>query len=421
MGRGEVVFRLLWREVAMTPEQQLEILTRGAVDVVSREELLEKLRRGKPLRIKYGADPSAPDLHLGHSVPLWRLRRFQDLGHTIVFIIGDFTGRIGDPSGRSRTRPMLSEGEVKANAATYAAQVGKILDISRCEIVYNSEWFSKMGADGLLRLAAHYTVARMLERDDFANRMAAEAPIAIVELLYPLIQAYDSVMVRADVEIGGTDQLFNMLVGRDIMRAHDMEPQVVMTWPLLVGTDGHEKMSKSLGNYIGVTDPPNEMFGKLMSIPDDLLPQYLELLVEMPPEEIARLQGDMAAGKVNPRDVKDEMARRVVALYHGEEAAQQASEEFRRVFSQRELPSEMPEIAVSADDLVNGKIWLVRLITTAGFASSNSEARRLIRQGAVSINDATIADENAEVEVRAGDVVRVGKRRFGRIVVRPKA
>lgn len=405
----------------MTPKQQLEILTRGAVDVVSREELLEKLRRGKPLRIKYGADPSAPDLHLGHSVPLWRLRRFQDLGHTIVFIIGDFTGRIGDPSGRSRTRPMLSEEEVRANAATYAAQVGKILDISRCEIVYNSEWFSKMGAEGLLRLAAHYTVARMLERDDFAKRMTAEAPIAIVELLYPLIQAYDSVMVRADVEIGGTDQLFNMLVGRDIMRAYDMEPQVVMTWPLLVGTDGHEKMSKSLGNYIGVTDPPNEMFGKLMSIPDDLLPQYLELLVEMPPDEIAQLQEEMAAGAVNPRDVKDDMARRIVALYHGQEAARQASEEFRRVFSQRELPSEMPEIAVSAEELAGGKIWLVRLITTAGFAPSNSEARRLIRQGAVSINDVTITDENAEVEVRTGDVLRVGKRRFGRVILRPKA
>ncbi|MCX7597642.1 MAG: tyrosine--tRNA ligase [Armatimonadetes bacterium] len=403
----------------MTPEQQLETLTRGAVDVVSREELLEKLRRGKPLRIKYGADPSAPDLHLGHSVPLWRLRRFQDLGHTIVFIIGDFTGRIGDPSGRSRTRPMLSEEEVRANAATYAAQVGKILDISRCEIVYNSQWFSEMAADGLLRLAARYTVARMLERDDFAKRMGAEAPVAIVELLYPLIQAYDSVMVRADVEVGGTDQLFNMLVGRDIMRAYDMEPQVVMTWPLLVGTDGHEKMSKSLGNYIGVTDPPGEMFGKLMSIPDALLPQYLELLVEMPAEEIAQLQQDMAAGAVNPRDIKDEMARRIVALYHGEEAAQQASEEFRRVFSQRELPSDMPEIAVSAGDLVSGKIWLVRLTTVAGFAPSNSEARRLIRQGAVSINDQIITDENAEVEVRTGDVLRVGKRRFGRITVKP--
>jgi len=418
VGRGEAVFSVLAGEVAMTAEEQLEVLTRGAVDVVSREELLEKLRRGTPLRIKYGADPSAPDLHLGHSVPLWRLRRFQEMGHTIVFIIGDFTGRIGDPSGRSRTRPMLSEEQVRANAATYAAQVGKILDISRCEIVYNSEWFASMGAEGLLRLAAHYTVARMLERDDFAKRMAAEVPIAIVELLYPLIQAYDSVQVKADVEVGGTDQLFNMLVGRDIMRAYDMEPQVVITWPLLVGTDGHEKMSKSLGNYIGVTDPPGEMFGKLMSIPDDLLPQYLELLVEMRPEEIARLQQEMAAGLFNPRDVKDDMARRVVALYHGEEAARQASEEFRRVFSQRELPSQMPEIVVSSEDLADGRIWLVRLMTSAGFASSNSEARRLIRQGAVSVNDRTITDENAELEVRTGDVLRVGKRRFGRITIK---
>ncbi len=403
----------------MSPEEQLELLTRDAVDVVSREELLEKLKSGRPLRVKYGADPSAPDLHLGHSVPLWRLRRFQDLGHTIVFLIGDFTGRIGDPSGRSKTRPMLSEEQVKANAATYAAQVGRFLDISKCEIVYNSEWFSRMGAEGLLRVAARYTVARMLERDDFAKRMAAEQPIAVVEMLYPLVQAYDSVAVRADVEIGGTDQLFNFLVGRDIMRAFDMEPQVVMTWPLLVGLDGREKMSKSLGNYVGVTEPPGEMFGKLMSISDALLPQYMELLLGASREEVARAEQDMATGAVNPRDLKDRMARGVVALYHGEAAAEEAAEEFRRVFSQRELPSEMPEVRVRAEEMTEGRVWPVRLVVAAGFAASNSEARRLLRQGAVSINDQTLADEEASVEVKTGDVLRVGKRRFGRILVEP--
>ncbi len=399
----------------MSPEQQLELLTRDAVDVVSREELLEKLRRGKPLRIKYGADPSAPDLHLGHSVPLWRLRRFQELGHHIIFIIGDFTGRIGDPSGRSKTRPMLSEEEIRRNAQTYAEQVGKILDLSKCEIVYNSQWFKEMGAEGLLKLTSHYTVARMLERDDFAKRMAEGNPITILELLYPLIQAYDSVAVRADVEVGGTDQLFNLLVGRDIMRAYGLEPQVVITWPLLVGTDGHEKMSKSLGNYVGITEPPGEMFGKLMSIPDDILPQYLELLLEWPRERVEETVQRMRAGEVNPRDVKEEMAKHIVALYHGQEAAEKAAEEFRRVFSQRQLPSEMPEVEIGPEDMKDGRIWIVRLVTKAGLASSNSEARRLIRQGGVYLNDERVSDENAEIEVRDGDVVRVGRRRFARV------
>ena len=401
----------------MTPEEQLALLTRDAVDVVTKEELLEKLRRGKPLRIKYGADPSAPDLHLGHSVPLWRLRRFQELGHHIIFIIGDFTGRIGDPSGRSKTRPMLSEEQIRENAATYAQQVGKILDLDRCEILYNSQWFQDMGADDLLRLAAHYTVARMLERDDFAKRMQAPSPITILEMLYPLIQAYDSVAVRADVEVGGTDQLFNLLVGRDIMRAYGLEPQVVMTWPLLVGTDGKEKMSKSLGNYVGITEPPEEMFGKLMSIPDDALPQYIELLLEWPKEKVAETVEKMKSGELNPRDVKDEMAQHVVALYHGEEAARRASEEFRRVFSQQQLPSDMPEVVIASEDMSDGKIWIVRLVRKAGFASSNSEARRFVRQGAVRINDEQIRDENAEISVKTGDVLRVGRRRFARIVV----
>ncbi|MCD6350586.1 MAG: tyrosine--tRNA ligase [Armatimonadetes bacterium] len=401
----------------MTPEQQLDLLTRDAVDIISREELLEKLKRGQPLRIKYGADPSAPDLHLGHAVPLRRLRRFQELGHTIVFIIGDFTGRIGDPSGRSKTRPMLSEEQIQANAATYAEQVGKILDVSGCEIVFNSEWFGKMSAADLLRLASHYTVARMLERDDFAKRMAAETPITVLELLYPLVQGYDSVAVRADVEVGGTDQLFNLLVGRDIMRAYGLEPQVVLTWPLLVGTDGHEKMSKSLGNYVGITDEPKDMFGKLMSIPDSLLGQYLRLVLELPEEEVRAVEAAMEAGEKNPRDVKMDLAHQVVAEYHGEEAAQAAEEEFRRVFSQRQLPSEMPEVVLGAEDLEHGAIWIVRLVTKAGFASSNSEARRLVQQGGVRINDEPITDDKAQVTPKTGDILRVGRRRFARLVV----
>lgn len=402
----------------MTPEKQLELLTSDAVNMVLREELLEKLKRGRPLRVKYGADPSAPDLHLGHSVPLRRLRKFQELGHRIVFIIGDFTGRIGDPSGRSKTRPMLSEEQIRANAKTYAEQVGKILDVSQCEIAYNSEWFGKMDAADLLRLTSHYTVARMLERDDFAKRLAEESPIAVLELLYPLVQGYDSVAVRADVEVGGTDQLFNLLVGRDIMRAYGLEPQVVLTWPLLVGIDGTEKMSKSLGNYVGIAESPGEMFGKLMSIPDDLLPQYLQLLLEWPAEKVREALEAVEAGQVNPRDLKDEMAREIVATYHGEDAAQEASEEFRRVFSQRELPSEMPDVEVAAEDLTNGAIWIIKLVRAAGFAPSNSEARRLVRQGGVRINDEPIKDDTASVVVKTGDVLKVGRRRFGRIVIK---
>jgi len=399
----------------MTPEQQLEYLSQGAVDVVNPEELLARLREGRPLRIKYGADPSAPDLHLGHSVPLRRLRRFQDLGHTIVFIIGDFTGRIGDPSGRSKTRPLLTEEQIRANAQTYAEQVGRLLDVSRCEIHYNSEWFAPMSAADLLVLASHYTIARMLERDDFHLRMLRGIPISMLETLYPLVQAYDSVAVRADVEIGGTDQLFNFLVGRDIMRAYGLEPQVVMTWPLLVGLDGEEKMSKSLGNYVGITEPPGEMFGKLMSIPDALMPQYYRLLLDYTEEQAADLRAQLAAGDLHPREAKARLAEAITAQYHGPEAAAGARAEFDRVFSQGRLPSEMPELPLTPEDLSNDGIWIVALITRAGFAPSNSEARRLVRQGAVTLDGTAIRDENARVRPQTGQVLQVGKRRFARI------
>lgn len=399
----------------MTPEAQLEILSRNVVDFHSPNELLDKLREGRGLRIKYGADPSAPDLHLGHSVPLWRLRQFQDLGHTVVFIIGDFTGMIGDPSGRSKTRPMLTRAQVEANAKTYAEQLGRILDVDRVELRYNSEWFSGMGTAEFLAIASHYTVARMLERDDFALRMRDEVPISMLELMYPLVQAYDSVAVDADVEIGGTDQLFNFLVARDIMRAYGKTPQCVMTWPLLVGLDGKEKMSKSLGNYVGITDAPNDMFGKLMSIPDAAMPMYFRLLLDYSEQEATTLQAGMDEGSVNPRDLKAQLARAIVEKYYDAATAQAAEDEFSRVFAQRELPSDMPTVSVGAE-LNDGKAWIVRLVVAAGFAQTNGEARRLVRGGGVKLNDVVIGGEMDEVPVTDGDVLQVGKRRFARLV-----
>ncbi len=399
----------------MTPEEQLDYLVGDASEVHSREELLQKLTLDRPLRIKYGADPSAPDLHLGHSVPMQRLRRFQELGHQVIFIIGDFTGRIGDPSGRSRTRPMLSEEEIERNAATFAEQAGKILDIEACEILYNSEWLEELGTEGILGLASQYTVARMLERDDFGKRMANETPISIVEFLYPLMQAYDSVAVRADVEVGGTDQLFNFLVGRDIMRAYGMDPQVAATWTLLVGTDGTEKMSKSLGNYVGITEPPVEMFGKLMSISDELLPHYWALLTDEGFEGADRIDEALRHDELHPMDAKKDLAGRIVERYHGAEAARQARQEFEQVFSRGEKPTDMPEVEMPRCDLEDGRIWIVRLVRDCGGASSNAEARRLIRQGAVRVNDEKIQDETENVAISDGDIVQVGKRTFAKV------
>lgn len=400
----------------MTPEEQLDLLGFSAVDIHSREELLEKLKEGRPLRIKYGADPSAPDLHLGHSVPIWRLRQFQELGHTVVFIIGDFTGMIGDPSGKSKTRPMLTREQVEANAKTYAEQLGKILDVDKCEVRYNSEWFSKMSTAQFLALASHYTVARMLERDDFSLRMRDEVPISMLELMYPLVQAYDSVAIDSDVEIGGTDQLFNFLVARDIMRAYGKTPQCVMTWPLLVGTDGTDKMSKSLGNYVGITDEPNDMFGKLMSIPDAAMPQYYRLLLNRTEAELAAMQQAIDGGR-NPRDFKVELGRAVVEKYYDVAAGRAAAEEFDRVFSERQLPSDMPTVDLSGE-LQDGKIWVARLVVAAGFAQTNGEARRLVQQGGVKVNDRVIDDDKAQIAVAEGDVLQVGKRRFATLSIK---
>jgi len=402
----------------MSPERQLELLSQTAVDVERPEELLDKLRRRRPLRVKAGFDPSAPNIHLGHSIPMDVLKLFQDLGHTVVFIVGDFTARIGDPSGKLKSRPMLSEQAVERNAQTYFEQVGRILDVSKAEVRRNSEWLEKLDFAGVLRLTGSYTVARMLERDTFAQRMAADEPITITEMLYPLAQGYDSVAIDADVEIGGTDQLFNLLVARDVQRFYSQEPEVIMTFPLLVGLDGVEKMSSSLGNTVALTDPPGDMYGKLMSINDQAMLDYYRLLLRPPEIEIEDMRQRIEAREVNPRDIKARLAFQIAARYHGKPAAQRAQDEFDQVFAQGKLPSEMPEVSLGPQDLAKGGILLTRLITKAGLAASSSEARRLVEQGAVRLDDERLTDARAAVNPKSGAVLRVGRRRFARIVRR---
>lgn len=382
----------------------LETLTARCVDLISREELAGKLKEGRPLRVKYGADPSAPDLHLGHVVGLNKLREFQNAGHTVVFIIGDFTAMIGDPSGRSQTRKPLSREQVRANAETYQRQVFQVLDPARTEMRFNSEWLSPMGFEAVVRLAAQVTVAQMLAREDFSKRYAENAPISLVEFLYPLIQAYDSVMVKADVELGGTDQLFNLLLGRELQKQQGQAPQVVMTLPLLEGLDGVQKMSKSLGNYVGVTDAPQDMFGKIMSISDELMWRYFELVLCADAARIAEARAQ------HPRVAKDQLAQAVVARFHGAEAAAAASAEFARVFSQSQLPSDIPSITIAEPELA-----LPALLVQCKLAGSNGEAKRLIEQGAVRIDEERMADPRARVAIRPGMIVRAGKRGFARV------
>jgi len=402
-------------------ERQLEIISASAVDLVSRDELRRKLEnalsQNKPLRIKYGADPSAPDIHLGHVVGLKKLREFQDLGHTIVFIIGDFTAMIGDPTGRSETRKPLARDEVTANAKTYQEQVFRILDQAKTEVHFNSEWCAGMTFDNVLKLSARVTVAQMLARDDFQKRFRENHPISIVEFIYPIITGYDSVMVEADVELGGTDQLFNMLVGRDLQKSFGCEQQVVLTLPLLEGLDGVKKMSKSLGNYIGVNEPPKEMFGKIMSIPDELMWRYFSLVLCRTESEVAALRKEMETGTRHPRDVKDELARDVVATFYGKDAAKAASEEFSRVFSEHKLPDEIPIVNVPAADLKNGKMRIIALLVSAGLAESNSAARRLVQQGAVKIEGQKIMGVDTEIPVVDGNILQAGKRGIVRIKI----
>ncbi len=400
-------------------QRQWETIKRGTVEIIPEEELAAKLRRAlerdEPLRVKLGLDPTAPDIHLGHTVVLHKLRQFQELGHHIILILGDFTARIGDPSGRSEARRQLSEDEVMANVATYREQIGKILDLERTEVVFNSSWLAPLTFAEVVELAAKYTVARMLEREDFGRRYREGIPIGIHEFLYPLMQAYDSVAIRADVEIGGTDQKFNLLVGRDLQREFGQEPQVALLMPILEGIDGVQKMSKTLGNYIGITEPPREIYGKAMSIPDELIVRYFELVTPVGLEELREIKEGLAKGTLHPRDAKMRLARELVAMCHGPAEARAAEEEFVAVFRRGELPEEMPEVSLSPEDLHEGRIWLPRLLVKAQLVPSTSEGKRMVLQGAVRIDGERIDDPELSVPVRNGMVVQVGKRKFARI------
>ena len=407
--------KLQMDDVKARAYEQLRVLRRGAVEIISEEELLGKLERslrtGVPLRVKLGADPSAPDLHLGHTVVLRKLRQFQDLGHQVIFLIGDFTGMIGDPTGRSETRKPLSVEEIQANAETYKRQIFQILDQGRTEIRFNSEWLSRMDFAHVIRLAAQYTVARILERDDFQKRYREGRPIGVHEFLYPLAQGHDSVVLRADVELGGTDQKFNLLVGRELQRDHGQEPQVAIITPLLEGTDGVQKMSKSLGNYIGIEEPAKEVYGKTMSIPDALIVKYAELVAGMSPEAIAAMDEGLKLGTLHPRTAKAEVARKLVALYHGERAGEEATREFDRIFREKGLPDNINVFIVDEISAVD-VVWLIK---ESGGARSLSDARRLIRQGGVSLDGEVVRDEHAKMSVDQEHLLRVGKRFFRKV------
>ena len=391
----------------------LDELTRGAAEIIQADELKQRLAAGHPLRVKVGFDPTAPDLHLGHTVIINAMRRFQDAGHVAIFLIGDFTGMIGDPTGKNVTRKPLSEDEIRANAKTYAEQVFKILDRSATEVRFNSEWFGGMSAADMIRLASRYTVARMLERDDFENRYRSGQPIAVHEFLYPLVQGYDSVALKADIEMGGTDQKFNLLVGRHLQAQENQKPQIIITWPLLEGTDGIQKMSKSLGNYIGITDPPDEMFGKLMSISDDLMWRYFELLSFRPTAELAALKTAVADGR-NPRDVKFELGLELVDRFHGAGSGEQARETFIARFRQGEMPEDMPEKTLPAG--AEG-LGVAAALTACGLTASNSEAFRMIQQGAVKIDGQRVDDRGLALQAGFAGVLQVGKRKFVRLTL----
>lgn len=394
-------------------EEQMEVLRRGCVEIIDEAELRQRLASGRPLRVKAGFDPTAADLHLGHTVLLQKLRQFQQLGHRVIFLIGDFTARIGDPTGRSETRPVLQREAIEANARTYVEQVGKVLDLSRVEVRRNSEWLDALGSDGMLRLAARYTVARMLERDDFEKRYKAGRPIGVHEFLYPLIQGHDSVELEADVEIGGTDQKFNLLVGRDLQRGHGKVPQVVMTMPLLEGRDGQQKMSKSLGNAIGVCDPPVDMFGALMSISDELMLRYFELLSDVSVQQL----GEIRDGRVHPMEAKKSLAREIVARFHGAGEADAARGAFEARFQKRQVPDDVPRFAWTAGP---GMVPVFQLLHDCGLAASRGEARRLVEQGAVRIDGRKVTDPAEAVAAEGAPLLEVGKRRILRVEFGPE-
>lgn len=391
-------------------DQIISELKRGVEDVYSEADLVEKLKENRPLRIKLGADPTAPDIHLGHTVVLNKLRQFQNFGHEVIFLIGDFTATVGDPSGKNATRPPLSREDVLRNAETYKEQIFKILDPQKTKIVFNSDWLGELGTVGMIRLASNYTVARMLERDDFKKRFSNQQPIAIHEFIYPLLQGHDSVHLKADVELGGTDQTFNLLIGRELQKADGQKPQVAMTLPLLVGLDGEKKMSKSLGNYIGVTEAPSEMFGKIMSISDELMWDWYNLLSFRPLTEIAQLKADVANGK-NPRDVKILLAKEIIARFHDEAAADAAEQEFINRFQKGAIPDEMPEFTFE------GEMGLASLLKEAGLVPSTSEAIRAAQQGGVKIDGEKVEDVKQTAQ-KGTFVYQVGKRKFARITVK---
>ena len=399
--------------------EQLEAIIAGTQEILPEDELIKKLERsaatGKPLRVKMGFDPSAPDIHLGHAVGLRKLRTFQDLGHVVILIVGDYTGMVGDPSQRSDTRPRLTHEEVQQNAKTYLEQFFKIVKESQAEVVWNGEWFSKMSFMEIMSLAGTITVARMLERDDFEKRYREGRAISLHEFFYPLMQGYDSVAVKADVEMGGTDQKFNLLMGRDIQEFHGQEPQCIITVPILEGLDGVQRMSKSLGNYIGVAESPRDMFGKVMSIPDELIARYFDLVTDIGPQDLKDVRVRLNDGKTNPRDVKVELAERLITMYHSRDQAAEAGEEFSRIFSEGGVPDEMPEFTLTTD---GEGLSLVAALTDTKLVKSKTEARRMVRQRAVRVDGQRVEDENAVLAVR-GDAyqVQVGKRIWGRITV----
>ena len=397
--------------------RQLAVIRRGVVDLLPEEEFVEKLyfsiKSKKPLRVKQGFDPTAPDIHLGHTVGLRKLRQFQDLGHQVVLIIGDYTGLVGDPSGRSATRPQLTYEQIMQNAETYQNQFFKVVDKSKTEIHFNGEWFVKMGLRDIMGLASKFTIARLLERDDFEKRYRQGIPIAMHEFFYPLMQAYDSVMISADVEIGATEQTFNLMAGRQIQEAFGQPPQCVLTLPILVGVDGVNRMSKSMGNYIGIDEPPREIFGKVMSISDNLIYSYWELLTDVDAARLAEIKAKLDSKEYNPMDIKKDLAATLVGMYHTREAGLEAREEFERVFSDKGLPDEIPEFSLSA---LGKKIWVVKLLTETGTVKSGGEARRLIKGGGLYMNNERITDESLEIDLSEGMLFKAGKRRFFKIV-----
>ena len=402
----------------LSAEEQLHIIASGVDSIVPKEDLLKKLKRGEPLNIKLGVDPTAPDIHIGHAVPLRKLRQFQDLGHRVTLIIGDGTALIGDPSGRNSTRPQLTREQINANAQTYVDQAFKILDKEKTDLVHNADWILDLKMESILGLLSKFTVARILERDDFSNRYHSNQPISLHEFIYPVMQAYDSVVIKADVELGGRDQLFNLLAGRELMEKMGMEPQVALTLPLLEGTDGVQKMSKSYGNYIGLTDEPSDMFGKVMSIPDELMVKYFRLASTMPVDEVDRIEEGLKNDELHPNKVKRQLARNIVAAYYDEQTAADAEGQFDQVFKNHEVPDDIPECSVDLTPNDEGKVYLAKLLADAGLASGTGEARRLIDGGGVKINGEAVPAKqyNVDPSALAGATLQVGKRKFVKLV-----